>query len=104
MEEQKEKLLEDVWKKQQYLQHKGRAVSSGARARGGSYLALLKDFRNKLELQVIFEREEMTLITFNIADKCRELKGSLVETWKAVGIESRSQTATAETKHEEKYT
>ena len=104
MEEQKERLLEDVWKKQQYLHQKGRTQSSGTQPSGSSYLVLLKDFRNKLELQLIFEREEMTLITSNIAVKCRELKASLVETWKTVGFESRNQTATGETKHEQKYT
>ena len=68
------KKLEEEWKKQQYVGYKGYVSENGSEP----YLNILKEFRNKVELQFNFEKEEMLSIMNNIVKKFKEFKMKLL--------------------------
>ena len=51
---------------------------------------IVKEFQNKIELQINLEREEMTLITTNIGSKFKEYKQKLIEIWNLLNFFERN--------------
>jgi hypothetical protein len=73
------------------------------------YLKFLREFRNKVDLQITLEREEMTSITHKVSSQFKDYKAKLMEGWNLLDTMDKTILKTAhfnmvETKHQEKYT
>ena len=105
IEAEKMKKLEENWKVQHYVGHQGYIPDTT----NASYLNILRNFRNKVKIQLNFEKEEMVLINNKIIEKFKDLKVKLIETWKIIDYfdQPKAQPAndnTVETKNAEKCT
>ena len=76
------KKLEEDWKSQHYVgyQSQGKSHSSS------TYVRVLKEFKSKVEGQVLFEKEEMNRISNNISQKLTDLKIKLLEGWSTLNL------------------